>query len=102
MHGLPTWEAALVEYPHRFRPYLQKFKGLLGEKEFMAGYLTWIDFGIADFFQAANLLFPELFAEFPTLIAYQIRVWNLPELSAYFSSERFHERPINNYSAVWK
>jgi glutathione S-transferase len=58
MHGLPSWETAVAEYPKRFRSYLQKFKGLLGEKEFMAGNLTFVDFGIAEFFQALSLLFP--------------------------------------------
>lgn len=71
MHGLPSFEDALAQYPLRFRPYLTKFQGLLGKNDFIAGNLTWVDFGIADFLQALGLLFPDLIAEFPTLKAYQ-------------------------------
>jgi len=44
----------------------------------MAGGITWVDFGIADFLQALSLLFPDLSNEFPLLQSYQKRVWGLP------------------------
>jgi glutathione S-transferase len=100
-HGFPTFEAARENFPKQIRPYIAKLNGLLGEKEFMAGEITWVDFGIADFLQALGLFTPDLLTEFPKLKAYQERVWSLPQLKGYFSS-RFQERPINNYSALWK
>lgn len=68
----------------------------------MVGGLTWIDFAIADFFQTLGLLHEDILKPFPKLIEYQKRVWALPELKNYFSSDRFKERPCNNYTATWK
>lgn len=101
-HGHPTIEAAIANFPFQIQPYINKLNGLLGEQQFIAGGITYIDFAIADFLQALGLLVPDFMAKFPQLKAYQERVWSLPELKNYFSSGRFKERPINNYSAVWK
>lgn len=51
-----TFEQALGETIKGFEPYMQKFSGLLGEKEFICGGLTWIDFVVADFLQTLGLL----------------------------------------------
>ena len=67
----------------------------------MAGGLTWVDFGIADFLQTLHIFNPDYFREYPDLLAYQRRVWALPELEEYFTTQ-FKERPCNNYTAVWK
>lgn len=97
-----TFEAALQGAKETFAPYLKKLNGLLGNKEFICGGLTWIDFGLGDFFQTLNLLDPTIFNEFPALLEYQKRVWALPQLQDYFGSDRFKERPCNNYTASWK
>jgi len=46
----------LKAVPESFKPFLKKLDGLLGNKEYICGGLTWIDFGLADFFQTLNLL----------------------------------------------
>jgi glutathione S-transferase len=97
-----TFEHALTASFNTFEPYLKKLDGILGEKDFIAGGLTWFDFAVADFLQTLQLLNEVYLKAFPKLVAYQKRVWALPELAAYFSSERFRERPCNNYTASWK
>jgi glutathione S-transferase len=96
------FENALKESVAVFEPYLKKLHGLLGDKEFMAGGLTWIDFAIADFMQTLDLLSPDLLQPFPKLRDLHQRVWALPQLKDYFASPRFQKRPCNNYTAYWK
>lgn len=81
---------------------MAKFNGILGNNEFIAGGLTWIDFALADFFQTLNILDKAYLAEFPKLLEYQQRVFGLPELKDYFSSPRWNERPCNGFVAHWK
>ena len=97
-----AFQKALAEAIKTFEPYLKKLTGLLGEKNFLAGELTWVDFSVADFLQTLNLLSEEILKPFPKLHEHQKRVWALPELKAYFSSDRWKERPCNNYVAHWK
>jgi glutathione S-transferase len=70
-HGYPTFEAAKENFPNQIRSYITRLNGLLGEKDFIAGGITWIDFAIADFLQVLELFSPSLIAEFPKLKAYQ-------------------------------
>lgn len=97
-----TFEKALEASFANFEPYIKKLDGILGEKQFIAGGLTWFDFGLADFLQTLGLLSSNYLTAYPRLQEYQKRVWALPELAAYFGSERFKERPCNNYTAAWK
>lgn len=90
-----TWEEALAAFSQQADGYLKKLGGLLGEKEFLAGGLTYIDFILADLLQALNKMNPQLFAQYPNLLKLQERVWSLPELKSYFGSDRWHEHPIN-------
>lgn len=96
------FQNALKETNKNFETYLKKLNGILAENQFMCGELTWMDFALADFFQTLGLLSEEILKPFPKLVEYQKRVWDLPELKDYFSSDRFKERPCNNYSAHWK
>jgi glutathione S-transferase len=70
-HGYPTFEAAKENFPNQIRSYITRLNGLLGEKDFIAGGITWIDFAIADFLQVLELFSPSLIGEFPKLKAYQ-------------------------------
>ncbi|MFM7852748.1 MAG: glutathione S-transferase family protein, partial [Flammeovirgaceae bacterium] len=65
----------------------------MGEKNFIAGGLTWVDFAVADFVQILTLLDSALINDFPSLVSYQQRVFALPELANYWKSDRYHERP---------
>jgi glutathione S-transferase len=97
-----AFDNALKEAIKNWEGYVKKLGGLLGEKKFIAGELTWIDFAIADFMQTLDLLSPEILKPCPNLVEYYRRVWALPELKNYFASDRFKERPCNNTSAAWK
>ena len=50
------FKKATEEAVKNWEVYLKKLNGILGEKEWFAGGLTWIDFVIADFMQTVNLL----------------------------------------------
>jgi len=52
--------------------------------------------------QVLGLISIEYFKSYPNLIEHQKRVWELPELKDYFASDRYSERPCNNYTAAWK
>ena len=82
-------------------PALAKLNGLLGEKQYIGGDITWVDFGVADFLQILSLLSGDYLKDFPKLSEYQKRIWSLPQLKGYFA-DRFKERPINGPSAHWK
>ena len=97
-----TFENALKEAIKSFEPYLKKLSGLLGNKEFFCGGMTWMDFVMADFMQTLHLLSEEILKPFPSILDHQKRIWGLPELKNYFSSDKFKERPCNNYIAAWK
>ena len=97
-----TFEKAKTESYGSWKVQLAKLNGILGDKHFIAGEITWIDFAIADFFQTLGLLDAEYLKDFPKLAALQQRVWALPELQAYYSSTRWNERPCNGSIAHWK
>jgi hypothetical protein len=60
-------EKALNATFELFEPYLKKINGILGEKQFIAGGLTWFDFGLADFLQTLSLLSGEYLKSYPKL-----------------------------------
>jgi len=97
-----TWENALTQSHATFTPFLAKLSGLLGTHEYIAGGITWMDFVLADFIQTLLLLDANYFTNFPNLVALQQRVFGLPELKNYFSSDRWNERPCNGFTAHWK
>lgn len=97
-----AFQVGLKESIGKFKPYLTKLSGLLGEKDFMIGNISWVDFILADFVQTLGLMCEEYFKEFGKLVEYQKRVWELPELKKYFESGRFKERPCNGPYAHWR
>ena len=79
------------------KPSIEKLQGLLGEKEWFTGKLSYCDFIVGDFFQVYSLFNENFAAEYPRLKALQERIWNLEGVNSYLQSERFKERPINWY-----
>ena len=96
------YETDLAAYKTKATAHLDKFKGLLGEKDFMAGGLTWVDFAVAEFLQAMTLLMPDVVYGYPTLVAYIERVWAFPELQNYFKSDRWDEHSVIPPFGAWK
>lgn len=90
------FEEAKVEYVEKFKIPLAKLSGILGEKEYFAGEITWVDFAIAEFMQTLWLLEPALFENFQNILNHQKRIWELPAIKAYHESDRWQERPCNN------
>ena len=68
---------------------MNKLSGLLEENNYFAGEITWVDFMVADLMQILPLLSEEYLKPFPNLKTHQKRIWDLPELKDYFSSERY-------------
>lgn len=90
-----SWEDSLEAFAKGAEGYLKKFSGLLGEKEYLCGGITWIDFVLADTLQVLNLMNPKILANHANLVKLQERIWSLPELQAYFGSSRWQEHPVN-------
>jgi len=63
--------------------YLKKLSGFLGEKEFMAGGLTWIDFSIADLMYTLSIFNGEMMKKYPKLMEHANRVRSLPLVKEY-------------------
>lgn len=100
-HGKASYEEAHKEFIEKFRPSLVKLQGLLGEKDWIAGEITWIDFVVTEFLQQLFLQTPGFKEEYPALLKYQQRLFSLPELQNYFKSSRWQEFPVNYVTAQW-
>lgn len=70
-----------------------------GEKEFAFGYLTLIDFRIAEFANWVEKLYPEEFAKYPVFQRTREAFNNLPEIKEYYSSEKAVKGPFLPSSA---
>lgn len=80
-----SWEDSLEAFAKNVDGQLKKLSGLLGEKDYFCGKLTWIDFVVADTMQVLNLMNPKILSHHPNLVKLQERIWSLPELKAYFA-----------------
>lgn len=65
-----AFEQAVKDSVAQFDPYLKKINGILGDNDFIAGGLTWFDFGLADFLQTLSILYAEYLKPYPKLTAY--------------------------------
>jgi hypothetical protein len=66
-----SWEDTLKTFSESAEGYKKKLSGLLGEKEYICGGLTWVDFVLADFLQVLNIASPSILANYPNLIRLQ-------------------------------
>lgn len=101
-YGSKPYEEFKTEAINSFKTALDKLKGLLGEKEWFSGKLSYCDFIVGDFFQVYSLFNENFGTEYPTLKALQERLWQLEGINNYLKSDKFKERPINWYpEAKW-
>lgn len=56
-----TWEEAFEKYTANYVNYFKKWSGILGEKEYLCGEITWVDFTVAEAIQKCTLLCPKAF-----------------------------------------
>ena len=86
-----------------------KLKGLediLGKKEWVLGYISYLDFLLAEFAERWIIMDQEVGTEitknYPSIVAHTKRLLELAKIKEYRQSERFHARPINMPFAFWK
>jgi len=79
---------------------------ILGKKEWIMGYLTYLDFLHVEFFERYIVLDEEIGTEitkdYPNLVAHVKRFAEIPKIKEYRSSERFRARPYNLSKALWR
>ena len=85
-----------------------KFAGLekaLGKREWVLGYLTCLDFILAEIFERFEDMDKEIgtkiTADYPNMQAHVKRFLELPNIKAYRQSDRFKARPHNGTMAAW-
>jgi glutathione S-transferase len=101
-YGTKAYEEIKEEAIKSLKPSIDKLQGLLGEKEWFGGRLSYCDFIVGDFLQVYSLFNENFAGEYPKLKSLQERMWSLEGISSYLKSDRFKERPINWYpEAKW-
>jgi len=82
---------------------LAKLDALLGDKTFFAGdVFTVADCKAFEALDKTRIIYPPALASYPRLEAFLARVEQVPNLAAYFASDRYKARPINNPMAQFK
>ena len=94
-------EELKVKFVEKFEPSLQKFSAILGEREYFAGDITYVDFYVADLIEQLNQLDSAQFETKKNLLQHQKRIWELPSIKAYLESERWLQSPINYVYGRW-
>jgi len=79
---------------------------ILGKREWLIGYLTFVDFHFAEICEKFATMDEELgtniLTNYPNIKAHTKRFTEISAIKAYRESDRFKARPYNNYQAVWK
>jgi len=79
---------------------------ILGKKEWLLGYITYLDFMLAEFIERSIHMDEELGTtitkNYPNLVAHAKRFLELPKIKEYRQSEKFKARPYNGHIASWK
>lgn len=78
---------------------------ILGEKDWLMGYLTYLDFVFAELLERFRDMDAELgttvMEQYPNLRVYLERFMELPGVKEYRASDRFKARPYNMPNAKW-
>jgi glutathione S-transferase len=79
---------------------------LLGKNEWVMGYLTYLDFILAEITERNADMDAEvgtkITTDYPNLIAHSKRLHELPAVKAYRQTDRFQRRPYFRLVALWK
>ena len=81
---------------------MKKLQGILGEKEYFCGEITWADFAISEYMNCLWFLDQSIFDDSKNVLDHMNRIWELPAIKAYHGTDRFNERPLNNDVARFK
>jgi len=90
----------------RYGSKLKDLDKILEKNEWLLGYLTYLDFFLAEIIERFTLMDSEIGTcvtkDYPNLQAHAKRFVELPAIKAYRESDKYKTRPHNGYSAVWK
>ena len=70
-------------------PFMEKISKNLGEKEFLLGYLTWVDFQLFNVLDVYHRMSAEFVAKYPNLKKYWERFNNAEGIQAFRKSEKY-------------
>ena len=70
-------------------PFMEKISKNLGEKEFLLGYLTWVDFQLFNALDVYRRMSSEFVAKWPNLKKYWERFNNAEGIQAFRKSEKY-------------
>lgn len=69
------------------KPKVDAVNNLLGDKDWLLGYITLADFKVAEAINYLEGIWPVHFKEYPKLVALRDRFNHLPEIEAYYKGE---------------
>ena len=91
---------------NEFQKKLTGLNEALGKREWLLGYLTYLDFILGELIERLSQIDEEIGTEitrdYPNLIAHMKRFVEIPRIREYRQSERFKARPHNAHLAIWK
>lgn len=70
-------------------PYLKKLSAELGDKEYLLGYLTWVDFVFFNALDLVNRMNSETLKEFSNLVKYHEKFYENENIRAFRKSEKY-------------
>eukprot|EP01016_Furgasonia_blochmanni_P041832 TRINITY_DN548_c0_g1_i1.p1 TRINITY_DN548_c0_g1~~TRINITY_DN548_c0_g1_i1.p1 ORF type:complete len:294 (-),score=55.74 TRINITY_DN548_c0_g1_i1:61-942(-) len=82
-------------YSTKLIPRLERLEKHLAGKEYLTGYITFLDMILFEIVQTLVALDPKRIADFKNIEAHRQRILALPQIAAYYKSPRFIEKPIN-------
>lgn len=84
---------------------LSGFNQILGNREWILGYLTHLDFQLTELFERFKQLDEEVgtrvMVDFRNLQVHPQKLYELPNIKAYRQSERFRARPYHRPASLW-
>ena len=90
----------------RYGPKLKDLNKILEKREWLLGYLTYLDFFLAEIIERFTLMDSEIGTSVTkdclALQAHAKRFVELPGVKAYRESDKYQARPHNGFSAAWK
>jgi len=95
-------EGAMV----RIAPKLKDLNKILEKRDWLLGYITYLDFNLAELVERFAQMDTEIGTSITTghsaLLAHSKRVLELPGVKEYRASDKFQARPHNGGSAGWQ
>eukprot|EP01069_Polyplicarium_translucidae_P012430 Polyplicarium_translucidae@DN5195_c0_g1_i1.p1 len=93
--ALVAWEKGICG------DYLDRLTGFLGDKEFLTGDLTAVDFMAYEALHHTRWMVPNLFRKYAPLAKYMKSFEALPSMERYMKSDRFIAWPVNSPNSAW-